>query len=59
MNFDWPHMLVTGLLIFVLITVLDKATFYTSASKGKRLVILAVSLFVVLLILNLVWPYGS
>ena len=59
MNLDWPHMLVTGLLIFVVITVLDRAAFYTSASKGKRMMILAVSLFVVLMVLNLLWPYGN
>lgn len=59
MNFDWPHMLVTGLLIFVVITLLDRTAFYTSASKGKRMLILAVCLFVVLTVLNLLWPYGS
>ena len=58
MNFDWPHILVTGLLIFAVITVLDQVAFYASASKGKRMVILAVCLFVVLMVLNLLWPYG-
>jgi hypothetical protein len=52
-------MLVTGLLIFVVITVLDRTAFYTSASKGKRMMIPAVSLFVVLMVLNLLWPYGN
>jgi hypothetical protein len=59
MNFDWPHMLVTGLLIFAVITVLDRVAFYTSASKGKRMMILGVCLFVVLMVLNLLWPYGN
>ena len=59
MNFDWPHILVTGLLIFAVITVLDQVAFYVSASKGKRMVILAVCLFVVLMVLNLLWPYGN
>ena len=59
MNVDWPHVLVTGLVIFVMITLLDRTAFYASASKGKRFAILAVCLFVVLMVLNLLWPYGN
>ena len=59
MNIDWPHALVTGLLIAAVIFGLRGMAFYMSAARGKQILITLAALFVVLLVFNLVWPYGG
>ncbi len=57
MNFNVPHMIVTALLIFGVLMVLERFEGYRTASKGKKFALMVVPLFVVLLVFNLLWPY--
>ena len=57
MSFNVPHMIVTALLIFGVLMVLERFEGYRTASKGKKFVLMVVPLFVVLLVFNLLWPY--
>ncbi|MFC3613317.1 hypothetical protein ACFORG_06050 [Lutimaribacter marinistellae] len=59
MTFDIPHMIVTALIIFAVIYPLNHMTQFENMSKGRKVLITFVVLFVLLMILNLVWPYGS
>ena len=59
MSFNWPHMLVTVLLIFLVLQVLERIEAYRNASGGKKFLMLIVPLFVVIFVLNLVWPYSN
>lgn len=59
MEFDIPHMIVTALLIMGTLLILHRVDAYENGSRGQRAVISFVTVFIVLLILNLVWPYGA
>ena len=52
-------MIVTALLIFALGSVLQRTAFYENGSRVKRSVVLGVAVFIVLFVLNLIWPYGE
>ena len=56
MTFDIPHMVVTGIIIFAVIWVVNHM--FDEMTKGRRSLLQFVILFVLLFILNLVWPYG-
>jgi membrane-anchored protein YejM (alkaline phosphatase superfamily) len=58
MNIDWPHMIVTMVLIFAVILGLGRLAIYKEASKGKRFLLMAVSIFIVVFVFNLIWPYN-
>ena len=59
MEFDWPHMAVTAVIIGVVVYIVNHTGSLAEASKGKRTLVTFVILFVALLILNLLWPYGG
>ena len=59
MSIDWPHMIVSMLLIFATLLFVQRAPAYKSGSRGKRAVIVAVALFLVMFVFNLIWPYGE
>jgi len=59
MTIDLPHMLVTGALVLGVLTALKYSGLLHGASKLKKTLITFVCLFVVLLVLNLIWPYGT
>lgn len=59
MNLDLPHMILTALLIFVTLVMIRRTSLYQSSSRLKRALVFGGALFVVLLILNLIWPYGE
>lgn len=59
MEFNWPHMAASAVIILIVLTVLKKTKVVESASTGKRMLITALALFVPLFILNLVWPYSA
>ncbi|SNT41070.1 hypothetical protein [Tropicimonas sediminicola] len=59
MTFDIPHMVVTGILIFVVLWGLNQIGSFEKMSRGRKTFIRFGALFVVLLLLNLVWPYGA
>ncbi len=53
------HAIVVGLLIGGISYLLKQFDFYNQASRGKQLAIFAAVAFVVILILNLLWPFPS
>ena len=59
MTFDIPHMIATALIIFAVVYPLNHMAQFENMSKGRKFLITFVVLFVLMLILNLVWPYGS
>lgn len=59
MTFDIPHMIATAVIIFVVVWGLGQMTYFENMSKGRRALISFVVLFVALMILNVVWPYGA
>ena len=59
MTFDFPHMIATAVIIFVVVWGLDQTTALDNMSKGRRTLVKFGVLFVAIFILNLVWPYGS
>ena len=59
MQFDWIHMLVTVVIIYVVLWGLGKTGKLNEASGAKRFWIRFIALFVVIFVLNLIWPYGS
>lgn len=59
MTFDIPHMIVTAIIIFAVIYPINHMAQFENMPKGRKFLITFVVLFVLLMILNLVWPYGS
>ncbi len=55
MNIDFPHLVITVVLMFTIVYGLSRVKIVKEASKGKRFLMLAVPLFVVLFIFNLIW----
>ena len=59
MTFDIPHMIATAIIIFVVVWGLNQTALLENKSKGRKTLITFVVLFIALMILNLVWPYGT
>ena len=59
MSIDWPHMIVSMLLIFATLLLVQRAPAYKTGSRGKRAVIFGVAVGLVILVFNLIWPYGD
>ncbi len=59
MTFDIPHMIATGLLVFAVIWFIDHSSAFGGAAKGRKTLFKFIGIFVVIFILNLVWPYGA
>ncbi len=59
MTLDIPHLIATAIIIFAVMYPLNRMTQFETMSRGWRILITSVLLFVLIFILNLVWPYGS
>lgn len=59
MTFDIPHMIATAIIVLAVAWPIQHDWILADASKGKKTLAIFVGVFVLLLILNLVWPYGS
>lgn len=59
MTFDIPHMIVTVIIIFAVVWGLNQTKLFENMSRGRKMLVSFVILFVALMILNLLWPYGS
>lgn len=59
MTFDITHMIATAVIIFVVVYATSHTAMFEHMSKGRRAVITGAILFVALLMLNLIWPYGA
>ena len=58
MDLNLTHIIVTALVVFVMVMGVERTSLYQTASRPKRGLILGVIVFVVLSLLNLVWPAG-
>ena len=58
MNIDIPHIIVSVLIIYVVVLLVERTDTYRNASHGKRFLILVLPLFIAVFVLNVVWPYG-
>ncbi|WP_223426989.1 hypothetical protein [Tateyamaria pelophila] len=59
MQFDIPHIIVTAIILYSVIWGMQHISPFSEMSKGKRNGIQFIILFVLLFILNIIWPYGS
>lgn len=59
MTFDIPHMIATAVIILAVVYGTNHMSVFEGMSKGKRALATFAILFVALLILNLIWPYGT
>ena len=59
MTLDIPHLIATALIIFAVFYPLNNMKQFANMSKGRRILVTSALLFVLLFILNLVWPYGA
>lgn len=59
MNFDIPHMIATAVIIFVVVYGIGHMPQAENITKGRKALLIFVVLFVALMILNIVWPYGT
>ncbi|WP_306132941.1 hypothetical protein [Roseivivax marinus] len=59
MTFDIPHMIVTAIIIFCVVCLVQHTAMFEGMTRRKRSLVLFGVLFVVLFILNLLWPYGA
>ncbi len=59
MSLDIPHMIVTVAICFAVLWGLEQTPLFANMPKRKATVLKLVTLFVAILILNIVWPYGS
>ena len=59
MDLDLTHIIVTALVIFFTVLGVERTNFVQTASRPKRAMIVGVIVFVVLFLLNLIWPAGA
>jgi len=59
MTFDIPHMIATGVILLAVILLFDHTKVFESMTKGRRTFLKLLVVFVLIVILNLVWPYGA
>ena len=55
---DWAHALVTGIVIALTYFVVEKAGLLEGKSFGMKMLILLPIYFVVIFIVNILWPGG-
>ena len=56
MNLDLSHIIVTVLVIFFTVLAAEQTSLVKNASRAKRALIVGVIVFVVMFLLNLIWP---
>lgn len=60
MTLDIPHIIVTAMLIWAVLWLLPRVGgAYAEMPKGRQRLVQFLVLFVVLFILNIIWPYGT
>lgn len=59
MTLDLPHIIVTILLVVGWLRVVDKVPFFAQMGTIRKAVMSAGGIFIAVLLLNLVWPYGA
>ena len=59
MTFDIPHMIATAAIILVVVYGINHLPRVEGMTKGRKALVTFLVLFVALMILNFVWPYGA
>ncbi|WP_425053568.1 hypothetical protein [Psychromarinibacter sp. S121] len=59
MTIDIPHMIATAIVIFVVVFGISHLPAAETMSKGRKALLTFVVLFVVLMVMNMVWPSGT
>lgn len=59
MRIDWPHMIVSAVLIAVVLLALRLSGIAQGGSRLRRVLVTGAVLFVVLFVFNMIWPYGA
>lgn len=59
MTLDLPHIIVTVLLVIGWLRVVEKVPFLAEMGTIRKAVMRAGGIFIAVLLLNLVWPYGA
>ena len=58
MTLDIPHILVTAFLVWGWLRIVDKVPYLSRMGTIRKAVMQAGGIFIAVLLLNLVWPYG-
>ena len=56
MTIDFPHLLVTMIVIFVVAFAMEHSGLLREAGRGKRAVLIGVAIGLAVFALNLLWP---
>ena len=59
MTFDIPHMVISAVIVFIVIWAVNNLSALENMTKRRRSLIMAATTFVAILLLNIVWPYGT
>lgn len=59
MTFDVPHMVATAVIVWIVIWLLPRMGAFGEMATGRQRLIQFAAIFVLIFILNLVWPYGT
>ena len=59
MTFDFAHMIVTALILFAILWLVNHSGVFKNTSKRGKTLIAFGLIVVVIFVFNLVWPYGS
>ena len=59
MTFDPLHAILTSIILFATIWIVNHTAAFEGMTKRKRSLALFAILFVLLFVLNMIWPYGS
>lgn len=59
MAIDWPHAIVTAIILLIILYGLEHSGILDGASKTKRALTIGIVVFVILFVFNLIWPYGA
>ena len=59
MDLDLSRIIVTVLVIFVTVMAVERTSFAKTASRPKRALIACIIVFVVMFVLNMIWPEAA
>lgn len=59
MTLDMPHIIATALIAWAVVWLLPRSGTFSEMAIGRQRLIQIAMVFVLVFILNLIWPYGS
>ncbi len=58
MEFNIPHIIVTAVLVFTVVFLIEHSGIVRDTSRVKRALVIGGVIFLTMLLLNLLWPYA-